>query len=208
MKLIVGLGNPGDHYHATRHNIGFVCIDAFIEKLACTKDFFELGREKKKHYDVFDFEYRTEHGICERIRCVKPLLFMNRSGVVVKELVRFSGDAQSVYSDLWVIHDEIALPFGQWKISIGRSSAGHNGVQSIIDHLHSQEFVRFRVGIAPQRKTSSRMRIESYVVQPFSRTQARALPAVVSCVCDALLDAIINGIAYAQSRTHVPPIKK
>lgn len=128
--LIVGLGNPGKKYEKTRHNIGFRIID-------------ELEKE------IFD----------ENIVLLKPDNFMNNSGKVVAEYLKYSSPCLAGRrvnpQDLIVIHDDIDLPFGTVKISKESSSAGHKGVQSIIDALGTKDFTRIRIGIKPELKVQS-----------------------------------------------------
>jgi len=133
MKVIVGLGNPGSEYADTRHNIGFMVVD----KLAR-----ELGTDSPQWKEENRFgAYVMRIG---DVLLVKPVSFMNRSGEVVGKIMHFY---KLKPSDIWVIHDDLDLPIGKIRIREKGSSAGHNGIKSIIESLASDEFVRFRLGI-------------------------------------------------------------
>ncbi len=135
MILIVGLGNPGKKYQLTRHNIGFQVVDEFVKK----NNFPDFKISKK-------FNALISEGIVDGAKVIlaKPQTFMNNSGKAVKSLIR---NWKLEIRNLVVVHDDIDLPLGKIKISIGRGSAGHKGVQSIIDELATKNFVRFRIGI-------------------------------------------------------------
>ena len=133
MKLIVGLGNPGKKYEHTRHNMGFDAVDLFAEmaKIDVDKDAFKglVGRGK-----VFD----------EDIYILKPQTFMNLSGESVREIVNYF---KIELEDIIVVYDDMALPVGKIRLRASGSSGGHKGMQNIIDHLHSEDIKRIRIGI-------------------------------------------------------------
>jgi len=135
MKLVVGLGNPGEEYKETRHNTGWIMLD------------FLLGNkvEWKPANGTKLFYYKDVIG-GKPTEYIKPTTFMNNSGVAVK----FVQEKHKLnLKDIVVIYDDADLPIGKMKISYDRSSGGHNGLESIIKKLKSREFVRIRVGIAP-----------------------------------------------------------
>lgn len=161
MKLIVGLGNPGDKYASTRHNIGFMVVDELARKLSNPN--FRFSKEKKFEAEILKVHYKNEDLIL-----VKPHTLMNASGNAVGKIFRFY-DLKTL-SDLWVIHDDLDLPLGHLKIVKGHGSAGHHGVDSIIQELKTEDFVRFRVGIGFSGKIDereNRRKIEDYVLQDF-----------------------------------------
>lgn len=164
MKLIIGLGNPGKEYEHTRHNAGFLLVDAYanVEKKT-------WNIEKK-----FRSELCTINKNQQKILLVKPQTFMNNSGIAVRALVDFY---KLNLTDLVIIHDEKDLPLGIYKIQTNRSSAGHNGVQSIIDHLGTKDFTRVRIGVGPTTKKIDR--IEDYVMQKFSKEESKLLKETV-----------------------------
>jgi len=150
MKLIVGLGNPGSKYIKTRHNIGFMVLDVLAEG--------EEWKENKKANCL----YLKKQINSEEVELVKPLTFMNNSGKAVNYI------KQKHYikpEDILVIHDDIDLPLGEIKIQQNRSSAGHKGVQSIIDALGTKDFVRMRIGIRPEQLTQE---TEDFVLEKFT----------------------------------------
>ena len=139
MKLIVGLGNPGEQYKLTRHNIGFIFVDEYLKRENIT----DL-REKFKSLFV-----QTNYD-GEKIFYQKPMTFMNLSGEAVGEAVRFF--KINPKTELFVIHDDMDMQFGKLKIKTNGSAGGHNGIKSIISHV-GNEFVRIKFGIGkPQMK--------------------------------------------------------
>lgn len=138
MKLIIGLGNPGKQYIKTRHNIGFVVLDELLKKIA-DKEKWELS--KKFNAEIAQPIYNNN-----KVILAKPMTFMNESGQAVQMIMHFY---KIPVEDLIVIHDDKDIKLGEIKIQTDRSSAGHNGVQSIIDRLGAQNFTRIRIGVAP-----------------------------------------------------------
>lgn len=201
MKYIFGLGNPGKQYDGTRHNAGFAVIDAAVTQWLDRDAFTLFGAEKKKTYESWEFRY---HGhTCadsEKIYCIKPLTFMNRSGEVVADWLRHTTAEFVQQTDLWVVHDELDIPLGSIKIGMGSSSAGHNGVQSIIDSIGSQQFVRFRVGIASEKNHTEDM--ADFVLKRFWQQEAELVEKTVSDTVDALEISLAKGIEYAQMQHH------
>lgn len=141
-KLIVGLGNPGKLYAKTRHNAGFMVIDKLREELA-------------KEYTISDWELSKKFNaeVCgctingSKIVLAKPMTFMNASGQAVQLIAHFY---KLTPADLIVVHDDKDIKLGEIKIQTDKSSAGHNGVQSIMENIGTQNFTRVRVGIAPE----------------------------------------------------------
>lgn len=141
MKLIVGLGNPGKKYAKTRHNVGFMILDLLMPHLT--------------HYQVTDWQqskkFNAEIAGCtiagEKIILAKPLTYMNASGEAVQLLAHYYSIAPT---DIIVVHDEKDIPLGEVRVQANKSSAGHNGIKSIITHIGSQDFMRVRVGIGPK----------------------------------------------------------
>ena len=165
MYLIVGLGNPGEKYVKSRHNVGFIVLRNIVGD-----DWTSEKREKSliSHSTVLEQE------VCY----VLPQTFMNNSGLAVKVLQnKFGISAENIV----VIHDDIDLPFGTWKIHYARGAGGHNGVQSVIDQIGTNEFVRVKVGIAPTDTEgkaikpkpgifqSQKAAVSKYVLKDFSK---------------------------------------
>jgi PTH1 family peptidyl-tRNA hydrolase len=181
MILIVGLGNPGEKYKNTRHNIGFMTLD----KLKQIQNFSDWKQGKKFNAQISD-------GILEgeKIMLAKPQTFMNNSGKAVKSIINYSKASKD--NKLFIIHDDIDLPVGQMKISKNRGSAGHKGVQSIIDNLGSKDFVRFRIGIKPASiiKTPT----EKFVLKNFTKDEQKNLEKIIDKTCAAIEMATKQGI--------------
>jgi len=184
MKIIVGLGNPGRKFEKTRHNLGFMVLDRFSKKnkfpkFKMKKEFLAMVSEKKIGK--------------EKIILAKPQTFMNSSGNSVKLLTRtFNLEPKN----LFVIHDDLDIPFGKIKISFGRGSAGHKGVQSIIDEIGTKDFVRFRIGIGTANNKAASNK-EDFVLQKFNKNEEKVLKKVFEMACRAIEMAIKEGIEKA-----------
>jgi PTH1 family peptidyl-tRNA hydrolase len=142
-KLIIGLGNPGAEYENTYHNVGALAV----EELAGASS-EGRGLNWKTHKKIFSYLSNLQSPISNLI-FIRSLVFMNESGLAAKEALK---KFNAVPEDLIVIHDDSDLVLGEFKISRGQSSAGHKGVQSVIDHLGTSEFERIRIGIREQRR--------------------------------------------------------
>jgi PTH1 family peptidyl-tRNA hydrolase len=151
MKLIVGLGNPGEKYTNTRHNIGFLVIDDLAKKQGISFNF-----EKK---------FEAEIGEESDAKFVKPQTFMNESG---KSVVRVKDFYKIELENIIVIHDDVDLDLGKVRVSKGGSSAGHKGIQSIIDNLGTSDFWRIRVGVGRHSVIAT----EDWVLKNFEDMQA------------------------------------
>ncbi len=165
MNIIVGLGNPGDKYKYTRHNVGFIMLDWYLE-----------GKP------TIDCQSKFASHICEihfagnKSFFVKPQTFMNSSGEAVREILHFYKAMPN--RDVLVVHDEKDLPFGTTRMGAGSSSAGHNGVQSIIDELGTKEFARIRIGIE-SRDADNQTPTDAFVLQEFTPEELKRLKAEV-----------------------------
>mgnify|MGYP000854141044 FL=1 len=150
MKLIVGLGNPGKEYENTRHNVGFIVVDKF-------------ATDKKLDYSNYgSLYYLAEKKSNNSYALLKPLTYMNLSGKAVKHYVN-KNDIH--ISDILVIYDDLALPFGSFKFKPKGGDGGHNGIKSIISELNSQEFPKLRIGIG---NNFSKGQMADYVLNKFS----------------------------------------
>ena len=162
--LLVGLGNPGKEYDGTRHNIGFECLDHFVE----TADEMDAWIQKKDLKCVVSSGQMSD----TRVIAVKPQTFMNLSGEAVQAVAHFY---KLNPADIVVVHDELDVDFGQIRLRVGGSSAGHNGIKSVTQHL-SEEYGRVRVGIGPKRP--ARIKSEDFVLQKFSEEEKAQLGAL------------------------------
>lgn len=153
MKLVVGLGNPGDKYDGTRHNIGFMLLDKYINGFTLNKKF--NAYEKVINYGD------------EKVLFIKPLSFMNLSGEVVKRYIDYY---KINISDLYVIQDDLDMDIGRIKVCYNHNSGGHNGIKNIIECIGSKAFVRIKIGIG--RSSND---IIDYVLTKFSKEDYNTL---------------------------------
>lgn len=164
MKLIVGLGNPGEQYKTTRHNAGFLAVDYILND----GDGFMQARPSHE----FKSEIYTWQSEKEKVIFLKPLTYMNDSGQALKVVCNFY--KMDLSKDLLVIHDDSDLPLGTIRTTDSSSSAGHNGVQSIIDNLGTQDFHRLRVGVET-RASRNDLPTDDFVLQNFTDNELKKL---------------------------------
>lgn len=149
MKLIVGLGNPGSKYENTRHNVGFMFLDYMAERHSFTFN-------TKKNYQLGECSINGE-----KVLLLKPQTFMNSSGEALAAVIKFY---KLDNSDIILIYDDLDMEFGKLRVRDNSSSGGHNGIKNIINHIHSQEFMRIKVGI----KNDYKRDVKSFVLGKFS----------------------------------------
>lgn len=194
MKLIVGLGNPGEKFASTRHNIGFMVIDRLAH---------EIGQETllwKKEENHTSLVVKSGD-----VMLVKPLTFMNNIGISVKSLVDYY---KVSFNDLWVIHDDIDLPIGKIRIRSGGGSAGHHGIDSIMQHIKSDAFVRFRLGIGRGKRSDGpaidknlhHRRVIEFVLSRFRQSEGGELKHLVKHGTEAVRVSLEKGIDKAMNR--------
>jgi peptidyl-tRNA hydrolase, PTH1 family len=184
VKLIVGLGNPGIEYQFTPHNIGFLAVDRLAEQCGVMIE--------HRHCKALTARSRISN---EEILLAKPETYMNLSGMSVLELVRkYEVEPEK---DLIVIYDELDLPLGMIRVRARGSSAGHNGMQSIINSLQTEEIARIRIGVAPDdpRKGGAK-----YILAPFRKSQLVAVDGALDVTAQAVNVIINDGIATAMNR--------
>ena len=142
MKIIVGLGNPGREYENTRHNTGFLVLEKLKNRLIK----FQIPNSKQTQSSKFQFSKRFGAEVCQKgdVLLVKPQTYMNESGKSVAAILRFY---KVDPKDLWVVHDDLDIVFGDYKIHFGRGPKIHNGVNDIEERLGTEEFWRVRVGV-------------------------------------------------------------
>lgn len=188
MKIIIGLGNPGEHHAKQRHNFGFMVLNALFKDYATPKENFK--EEKKFQAEIAEINWQPKKGKEERVILVKPLTFMNGSGSAVSAVAKFY---KVDVSDIWVVHDEIDLPLGAMKIRLGGSSAGHKGIESIIEHLKSDKFWRFRLGIGEQKvhKDGKLIKhIDSFVLGEFGESEKGKMREMIKKAVKALENSL------------------
>ena len=189
MKLIVGLGNPGIEYQFTPHNLGFLALDRLAE---------EYGVEVN-HRQCRALTARITSG-SERVLLAKPETFMNLSGLSVRELVE-KNDVRPE-EDLIVMQDELDFPLGTVRIHRRRSSAGHNGIESVIGALGTQDFLRIRMGVAPARAVADGM---SYLLAPMRKAQLKVVDEMLDTAAAAVKMILAEGPAAAMNRFNRKP---
>lgn len=181
--LLVGLGNVGEEYNLTRHNVGFMCLDNFVAKTADMEPWV-LKKSLKSHVSIG----RVGEN---RVIVIKPTTFMNLSGEAVQAVAQF----YKVPADqIAAIHDELDVDFGQIRNRVGGSAAGHNGIKSVTQHI-GEQYGRIRVGIGP--KTPTRIKSEDFVLQKFSADQQSQLPNLYKEV-----GAILSEYLYGSELPH------
>jgi len=237
--LIAGLGNPGKEYEKTRHNLGFVVLDALLQELTPVE---KTIWEKNNKFNCLMVKI-------DDLILVKPQTFMNNSGQTVQKITRFynrfaktplsqsrdvgkgrfqaspvrfgkaleslktkktpdyqSGEAYRIKpEDIWIVHDDVDLPLGKIKIRLGGAAAGHHGVESVIEKLGTDQFVRFRVGIGhPREKGKLEIRseklVEGYVLKEFDVNEASEVKQMVKKAVQAINIALEKGLEKTMSR--------
>ena len=171
MKIIVGLGNPGGEYNGTRHNVGFLFMDALAKcKEIAPLEGLNFGFDKKFKADIVK---TSANG--EKIVLVKPITFMNSSGESVVNILKYF---KTGIEDLIVIFDDIDLPLGTLRIKNSGRSGGHKGVQSIIDTTGSEQFTHFRIGVSENEKVSKEETAD-FVLSKFSKRERENVDKVI-----------------------------
>ncbi len=210
MKLIIGLGNPGSKYKNNRHNLGFIIIDAYVSK---------FGLEWAYSRDWICFWAKNENALF-----IKPSTFMNKSGAAVKAVADFY---KVDLKDILVISDEVDLPFSKIRLAFDGLSAGHKGVDSVIQYIGGFEFARLRIGVGSPRRASSEAGsprrasseagrpshpildsgskvkvpdVADYVLEDFSKEERQKLDEVILKCQEALSSYIAEGIEATMNR--------
>jgi len=183
MWLVVGLGNPGDMYAGTRHNIGFMVIDT----LAAGCSLPLKGRTR-------NYIYARGFVKEQDILLIKPLTFMNRSGIAVAEALRRHEDIDNFI----VVHDDVDLDTGAIRIRKAGSSGGHKGVASIIDTLGTKDFIRIKIGIG----RSDRIPVEQYVLKNFTKREKPVIEESIGRAAEAVSISVKKGVSHAQNLFH------
>lgn len=192
VRIIAGLGNPGTRYERTRHNIGFMVVDALRERAA----------------PAASWKSRGEALVCEaelgggRVLLMKPQAFMNMSGRPVAELQRFY---RCEAAQVAAVHDDVDLAFGQLRIKRGGGDAGHNGIASLAAWMGSADFLRVRCGIG---RSAHEQEMVSWVLGRFDAEEMRGLPELVERAAAALEELCAQGLLAAQNRFNRRPVEE
>jgi PTH1 family peptidyl-tRNA hydrolase len=185
MRFIVGLGNPGEEYEWTRHNLGFMLVDLLAQSAG--------AQVKRKDCRALVGRALIEG---EKVELVKPQTYMNLSGESVSCLFAKAGpDAKA--SEMIVISDDLALPFGQIRLRAKGSAGGHNGLKSIISCLKTEEFIRLRIGIKPEHPVSD---AKQFVLEEFSRKEREDVEKILEKCADAVRACLRDGIEKAMAQ--------
>jgi PTH1 family peptidyl-tRNA hydrolase len=181
MRIIVGIGNPGKKYSRTRHNVGFLVVEEIARR-------YEIDfREREK--------YRIGTGSIDGmdVLLIEPLLYMNNSGIAVKDILnRFNISSEN----LIVIHDDLDMEIGKIRIRRKGSSGGHKGVESIIQNLSTKDFPRLKIGIGREGDVSS----EDYVLSKFRKNEIPLIKSAVEKASDAVTTILLKGLEKAMNR--------
>lgn len=200
MKIIVGLGNPSEKFEKTRHNVGFAVVESLKLKV---KSFSDWKNNKKLLSEISEGEISGE-----KVILAKPQTFMNSSGKTAKSLINFY---KITSPGLVAIHDDIDLPLGKIRISRGRGSAGHKGVESIIRELKTKDFIRFRIGInqfAQNQKVPSEeqtpkiknQKLDKFVLKKFTKDEEKVLKEAIKKTVEAIETTIKEGQEKAMTK--------
>ena len=186
--LVVGLGNPGPEYAATRHNVGFLVTDVLADEIGV-----KLARHKRGRALAAEGKLGMP-GSLTHLVIVQPMSYMNESGGPVKALMGFYG----VQPDrLVVVHDELDIPFAAIRAKFGGGDNGHNGLKSIRRALGTGDFFRIRVGIG---RPPGRQEPADFVLKPFPSAERTELPEVVQRAADATSSLLTDGLEFTQNR--------
>ncbi len=183
MIIVAGLGNPGKGYSSSRHNVGFMVIDELAKGLS-------VSLKKKgfrSHYAQASIEEK-------RLLLLKPDTYMNRSGEALSDVIEFF---KIPAKDLIVVYDEMDIPLGNIKVKIGGGSAGHRGIESIINSLGQSDFIRVRVGIG---KPVQRSQGIDHVLSQFEKDEKKLVNRVVDRAKDAVLEIVLSGAENAMNK--------
>ena len=198
VRLIAGLGNPGIKYTGNRHNIGFMCVDRFAHdnNLSFTRS---NSRAKIAEGRIAGHD----------IVIAKPQTFMNNSGESVGRLVR---KFKVKFDNLIIVHDDLDLPLGKIRIRLGGSSGGHNGINSIVQHIGNQEFIRVRVGIGRPNGQETHENGEddviNHVLGDFTAEEKTIMQEVIPCVSEALQCLLTDGLTEAMNKYNGTDFRK
>lgn len=186
MKYITALGNPGEEYKNTRHNVGRILLESLVKK----NDFSEWVPNKK--LKALSSEGKMGK---DKVQLIEPETFMNKSGLSLQSIITSKKKAE----ELVVIHDDLDLPIGKFKISFNKSSGGHRGVESIIKMIKTESFTRVRVGISPAtasgklKKPKGEKEVGDFILGEFNKNEMETLKKISKKVSVALEMIITEG---------------
>jgi PTH1 family peptidyl-tRNA hydrolase len=182
IKLIAGLGNPGKDYENTRHNAGFKIVD------------FMLKENDANWNDWSGLAKLSKIALKRKFMLAKPLKFMNNSGPVLRKIC---GYYNILPDEILVLLDDFSLPFGKLRLRRSGSSGGHNGMESVISHLGTQEVPRLRIGIGP---VPDRLDPADFVLSSFNSSEKKQLKGIIETAAEVVEDVINEGMEKAVSK--------
>lgn len=188
MYIIAGLGNPGKEYAGTRHNVGFDTIDCLVEK-------YKVNLNKLK----FNSVYGEINVNGEKVMLVKPVTYMNRSGITISEIVNYY---KVPIENLIVIYDDIDIPVGALRIRPHGSSGTHNGMKSIVNHLGKDKFPRIRIGIDKNPDID----LADYVLQRFNIDEREKINSIIKSASEAAIEIVQNSLDSAMQKYNIRTI--
>lgn len=182
MKLVVGLGNKGREYENTRHNMGFMLVDRYLQYKNITDKF-------KEKFNAIYIETTINN---EKVIFIKPMTYMNNSGIAVRAFVDFY---KLNSEDVLVISDDLDLDLGKFRLRRNGSSGGHNGLKSIISHLGTDNFKRLRIGISNDKDD-----VINYVLSKFSKKELNEIDTMFDTLVDVLDDYFVMDFTSLMSK--------
>jgi PTH1 family peptidyl-tRNA hydrolase len=183
IKLFIGLGNPGQKYENTRHNLGFIVLDEIVASKHLN---FKMWN------DTADISFYEELGF--RVWFLKPVVFMNLSGIVVSS---FTENYKINPEEIFVFYDDFLIPLGRYRIRMSGSSGGHNGMSSIIENLHSDNFPRMKLGIGPLPKV---LPAADFVLSKFVQEDRSRIGLIKKTAVNLFDDIYMSGLDKAVSK--------
>jgi PTH1 family peptidyl-tRNA hydrolase len=181
--IVIGLGNPGKQYTATRHNIGFMLIQRLADK--------QKVRLKKRKYSAKAVQVELEHN---PVLLMKPWTYMNKSGLAVKKLLDYTG---ARLNRMLVVYDDLDIPLGEIRIRKSGGPGTHNGMASIVQEIDSTEFPRIRIGIGP---LPPGVDATDFVLADFPKEEKQAIDGCLSLTEESVMHILTNGIDKAMTR--------
>lgn len=199
MKLVVGLGNPGEKYAKVRHNLGFMVVDEYSAKCKVESGKWEYNAKFKSEIMHFDLALSTNH---LSLILAKPQTYMNNSGMAVRLLTDYY---KIEPADVIIVHDELDLPLGKIKVRMGGAAAGHHGVESIIKELGTDKFIRVRLGIGNLKTKSAERKAvhvsaEKFVLEPFMHSEKSQVKHMIKRTMKAIDLLLDKGLEKAQNQ--------
>lgn len=179
MKLVVGLGNPGEEYENTRHNVGFMVVEELV------------GGKRFARSKGAPLTYAWTDVGEEKVEVIKPQTYMNKSGEAVAGLFRKHKEITN--NDLYVVHDDLDIVLGDWKIAFGKGPKDHRGLQSIEETLKTKDFWRVRIGV-DNRDPDNRAAGEEYVLRKLTKVESEIMRRLIKEVADAIQKHIRDSI--------------